>query len=295
MIDPAPHLPFLAMALEEDLGSGDRTTRALVHETRGTTADLLGRADGVLCGLPFLEALVRILDPDATVKVLVEDGARLSDGLRVATVRGKARAVLGSERTALNVIRHLSGIATLSARFVEAVRGLPVKILDTRKTTPGWRDLEKYAVRCGGAENHRRRLDDAAMIKENHLIAAFGRTGPAAIAEAVRRVRTALPPGVPLCVEVEDHDELLAVIEERVDVVMLDGFDLDGLRRAVARVRALPGPRPLLEATGGITLATVRAIAETGVDRISVGALTHSAPALDLSIRHRTEQAPTAP
>ncbi len=287
MIDPAPHLPFLAMALEEDLGGGDRTTRALVPETRRTTADLLGRADGVLCGLPFLEALVRILDPDATVEAHLEDGARLADGVRVATVHGRARAVLGSERTALNVIRHLSGIATLSARFVEAVRGLPVRILDTRKTTPGWRELEKYAVRCGGAQNHRLRLDDAAMIKENHLITAFGRTGPAAVAEAVRRVRASLPPAVPLCVEVEDHDELLAVVEERVDVVMLDGFDLAGLRRAVATVRALPARRPLLEATGGITLETVRSVAETGVDRISVGALTHSAPALDLSIRHR--------
>lgn len=287
MIDPTPFLPFLATALEEDLGNGDRTSLALLPETRRTTADLLGRVNGVLSGLPFLEALVRILDPEAEVESFLEDGAALSDGVVVATVRGRARAVLGSERTALNVIRRLSGIATLASRFVAAVAGLPVKILDTRKTTPGWRELEKYAVRCGGAENHRRRLDDAAMLKENHLLAAFGRTGPAAIAEAVRRLRSTLPDGFPIYVEVENEKELAAVADERVDVIMLDGFDLDGLRRAVATIHARKAPRPLLEATGGVTLETVRAIAETGVDRISVGALTHSAPALDLSMRHR--------
>jgi nicotinate-nucleotide pyrophosphorylase (carboxylating) len=287
MIDPAPFLPFLATALEEDLGKGDRTSEVLVPSTRATTADLLGREGGVLCGLPFLEPLVRILDPDASVEGFVADGARVADGTLVATVRGRARAVLGAERTALNVIRRLSGIATLAARFVAAVEGLPVKILDTRKTTPGWRELEKYAVRCGGAENHRKRLDDGAMLKENHLLAAYGRTGPAAIAEAVRRLRGALPEGFPICVEVEDLDELAAVADEDVDVVMLDGFDLAGLAHAVRWVRARPGRHPLLEATGGVTLATVRAIAQTGVDRISVGAMTHSAPALDLSLRHR--------
>ena len=287
MIDPTPFLPFLATALKEDLGRGDRTSEVLVASTKTTTADLLGRADGVLCGLPFLEALVRILDPEATVETFLVDGDRLRDGVVVATVRGRARAVLGSERTALNVIRRLSGIATLASRFVAAVAGLPVRILDTRKTTPGWRELEKYAVRTGGAENHRKRLDDAAMVKENHLLAAFGHTGPAAIAEAVHRLRAAVPEDFPICVEVENDEELAAVADERVDVIMLDGFDLEGLRRAVAFVRARAAPRPLLEATGGITLETVRSIAQTGVDRISVGALTHSAPALDLSIRHR--------
>jgi len=290
VIDPAPFLPFLATALEEDLGHGDRTSMALVPETRRTTADLLGREDGVACGLPFLEALVRILDPDAEVEFRLRDGEALADGVVAATVRGRARAVLGSERTALNVIRRLSGIATLTSRFVAAVRGLPVQILDTRKTTPGWRELEKYAVRCGGGTNHRRRLDDAAMLKENHLLAAFGRTGPAAVAEAVRRLRAALPEHFPIYVEVENQEELAAVADERVDVILLDGFDLDGLRRAVEFVHARREPHPLLEATGGVTLASVRAIAQTGVDRISVGALTHSAPALDLSMRHRRHE-----
>jgi nicotinate-nucleotide pyrophosphorylase (carboxylating) len=194
----------------------------------------------------------------------------------------------------LNVLRHLSGIATLTRRFVDAVAGLPVTVLDTRKTTPGWRDLEKYAVRCGGGKNHRLRLDDGAMLKENHLLASFGRTGPAAISEAVDRLRANLPKGFPLCVEVETLEELAAVVDEGAEILMLDGFSRDDLRRAVAAVKGAKGgkgAKPLLEATGGITLETVRAIAETGVDRISVGALTHSAPALDLSIRHRPRTA----
>jgi nicotinate-nucleotide pyrophosphorylase (carboxylating) len=286
-IDPAPHLPFLANALAEDLGKGDATTKALVPEGATSVADLIAKEEGVLCGLPLLEPTVRILDPDATVEALAKDGDRVVPGQRLAVVRGRSRAILGSERTALNVIRRLSGIATLTARFVDAVRGLPVAIFDTRKTTPGWRDLEKYAVRCGGGRNHRLRLDDGAMVKENHLTAAFGRTGPAALSEAVRRLRAALPAGFPVCIEVEDAAELAAVADEGLEVVMLDNFDLEGLRQAVAYVRSRPGPHPQLEATGGVSLATVRAIAETGVERISVGALTHSAPALDLSLRHR--------
>ncbi len=287
MLDPAPFLPFLATALSEDLGKGDPTSRAIVPEATRSEADLVAREDGVACGIPLVEPLVRILDPDASVEVRLPDGSRVQDGDVVATIRGNARAILATERTALNFVRRLSGIATLTARFVSAVAGLPVAVYDTRKTTPGWRDLEKYAVRCGGGKNHRLRLDDAAMVKENHLLAAFGRTGPAALSEAVRRVRAALSAGVPLCVEVETEEEMEAVLAERIDVLMLDGWALDALRRAAALVRARSSPRPLLEATGGVTLANVRAIAETGVDRVSVGALTHSAPALDLSVRHR--------
>jgi nicotinate-nucleotide pyrophosphorylase (carboxylating) len=290
MLDPAPYLPFLANALAEDLGRGDVTAGTLVPEDAQSTADLVAKADGVLAGLPLLEPAVRILDPDASVEPRAQDGERVADGQVLAVIRGRSRAILGSERTALNVLRHLSGVASLARRFVDAVAGLPVTVLDTRKTTPGWRDLEKYAVRCGGARNHRQRLDDGAMLKENHLLAAFGRTGPAPIGEAVRRLRRGLPAGVPLCVEVETLEELAAVGDEGADVVMLDGFSLEDLRRAVAWARARPR-RPALEATGGITLDNVRAIAETGVDRVSVGAMTHSAPALDLSIRHRPREA----
>lgn len=287
MLDITPHLPLLATALAEDLGKGDVTSTALVPEGTRGTADLVAKEAGTLCGIPLVEPLVRILDPDASVEVVTGDGSRVADGDVLAVIRGRARAILATERTALNFVRRLSGIATTTARYVSAVAGLPVTVYDTRKTTPGWRDLEKYAVRCGGGSNHRMRLDDAAMIKENHLVEAFGRTGPAAVAEAVRRARAACPPGTPLLVEVETEAELEAIADEAVDVVMLDGWPLDALARAVAFVRAKGPPRPLVEATGGVTLDNVRAIAETGVDRVSVGALTHAAPALDLSVRHR--------
>jgi nicotinate-nucleotide pyrophosphorylase (carboxylating) len=278
---------FFDWILAEDLGEGDVTTEALVAADASTVADVVSKADGVVCGLGVFLPLVRRLDPDARVEPAAVDGDRVRTGQRLLTVRGRARAVLSTERTALNVARRASGIATLTARFVEAVRGLPVDVYDTRKTTPGWRDLEKHAVRCGGGENHRLRLGDAAMLKENHLLCAFGRTGPDAIREGVRRLRATLPAGFPVCVEVEDLAELDAALEEPVDVVMLDGFALNDLARAVATVRARPRPRPAVEATGNVTLDVVRAIAETGVDRVSVGALTHSAPAFDLSMRHR--------
>ncbi|MBL9086195.1 MAG: carboxylating nicotinate-nucleotide diphosphorylase [Planctomycetia bacterium] len=286
---PALDPRFLDWILAEDLGAGDATTDAVVPADATTVADVVAKADGVLCGIDVFEPLLRRLDPAGRVEVRVRDGATVAPGQRLATIRGRARAVLSTERTALNVARHLSGVATLTAAFVAAVAGLPTTVHDTRKTLPGWRELEKYAVRCGGGRNHRMRLDDAAMVKENHLLTGLGRTGPAAIVEAVARLRRARPTGLPIYVEVEDRAELEAVLPLGVDVVMLDNFALDDLRRAVAYVRSRPGPHPRLEATGGITLATVRAIAETGVDRVSVGALTHSAPALDLSVRHRAE------
>ena len=287
MLDASAHRKFLTHALEEDLGHGDPTTLALVPEGARATADLVAREAGVVAGLPLVEPLVRILDPEARVECAVKDGEAVPAGAVLATVRGRARAVLSAERTALNVVRRLSGVATLARRFVDAVSGFPVEIVDTRKTTPGWRDLEKYAVTCGGAKNHRLRLDDAAMVKENHLLEAFGRTGPDAVRAGVARVRAAIPQGMRLYVEVEDEAEMRAAVGAGADVVMLDGWDSAALTRAVAWVAGRPAPRPLLEATGGITLDTVRAVAATGVDRISVGALTHSAPALDLSLVHR--------
>jgi len=287
VLDPASHLDFLAAALAEDQAGSDRTSLALVPPDATGVADVHAHAGGTLAGLPLVEPLLRLLDPDATVESEYQDGDEFAERAVVATWRGRSQALLGAERTALNLLRRLCGVATETSRFVAAVAGTRARILDTRKTTPGWRELEKYAVRCGGGENHRMRLDDAAMIKENHLLAAFGRTGKEAIAEAVVRARRALPPGVPLCVEVETLDELEAVLPHRPDVVMLDGFDLGDLRRAVRRVAASPAPRPQTEATGGVTLETVEAIAAAGVDRISVGSITHSAPAVDLSLRFR--------
>lgn len=281
---------FLDRALAEDLGAsgeGDVTGLAVVPADAVATADVVAKEEGVLCGVGSFLALLARLDPEGRATGLASDGARIAPGDRLLTLVGRARAVLACERTALNLARHLSGVATLTARYVAAVAGLPVEVYDTRKTLPGYRVLEKYAVRCGGGRNHRMGLSDAAMVKENHLLSGLGRTGAAAIAEAVARIRAARGRSVPVFVEVEDEDELDAALRARADVVMLDGFDVPGLARAVARVRAAPRPHPRLEATGGITLRTVRAVAETGVDRISVGALTHSAPALDLSVRHR--------
>jgi nicotinate-nucleotide pyrophosphorylase (carboxylating) len=241
----------------------------------------------VLAGLPLAGPVFRSLDPDADVTCHLEDGERVAAGSRVLTVRGLARAVLSGERTALNLLCHLSGVATLTAAFVEAAMATGVRILDTRKTLPGWRALEKYAVCCGGGENHRMDLADAAMVKENHLYAAFGRTGPDAIREAVTRCKAALPEGLPLYVEVENHEELEAAASAGASVLMLDGFDLGDIRRAVKTVRGLPPPRPELEVTGGVTLENVAAFAAAGAQRISIGALTHSAPALDLHLRVR--------
>jgi nicotinate-nucleotide pyrophosphorylase (carboxylating) len=285
VLHPDAHLPLLDAALREDAAEHDLTTRALVPEEAQGSAEVVAKERGVLAGLPLVAPLLRQLDPTGAVEALAQDGDEVAPGTRVAVLRARSRALLAAERPALNFLRHLSGVATLTARFVEAVAGTRARILDTRKTTPGWRDLEKHAVRCGGGENHRMRLDDAAMLKENHLLASVGRTGPAAIAAAVERLRTALPPDVPLHVEVESLEELEAVLPLRPDVVMLDGLDLGDVRRAVVRVRASAEPRPLVEATGGVTLENVEALAATGVDRISVGALTHSAPALDLSMR----------
>jgi len=287
LLDAAAHLPFLARALEEDHAAHDVTTRALVDETASARADVVVRAPGVLAGLPLALPVFRLLDPAAEVVLHQADGEGVAEGSIALTVHARARAILSAERTVLNLLGHLSGIATLTQAFVEAATGTGVVILDTRKTTPGLRTLEKYAVACGGGEPHRQDLEDAVMIKENHLYAAYGKTGPEAIGDAIRRCREAAPPGRRLHVEVENEGELEAALAEGPDVIMLDGFDLEGLRRAVRRVREHPAPRPRLEATGGVRLETVSSLAATGVDRLSSGALTHSAPSLDISLRVR--------
>lgn len=289
-LDPSAHRLFLEAALAEDRVADDVTTAALLERDRPVTADLFAKQAGVICGLPLVGEVFRLLDPAAATESLVADGAAVAAGTRVAIVRARAGALLRGERTALNVLQRLSGIATRTAAFVR--RAGSVGVYDTRKTTPGWRALEKYAVRCGGGGNHRMDLADAAMIKENHLVAAHGRTGADVLAAAVRACRERLPAGVRLYVEVEDRAELEAALaaagDRRADlVIMLDDFDLEDLRAAVAHVRRLPAPRPQLEATGGVTLERAEALAATGVDRVSAGSLTHSAPALDLSLKIR--------
>ncbi len=280
--------PHLERALEEDHARSDLTAQAVVEDAeRRVTADVVARASGTLAGLPLAEPIFRLLDPEVVVTLHYEDGEGVGENAKILTVEGRARAILSAERTVLDFLGHLSGVATLTAAYVEAALGTGVDILDTRKTTPGWRALEKYAVVCGGGVNHRMDLEDAAMVKESHLYAAFGHTGPDAIREAAQRCRAALPEGRILYVEVENLAELDAAIDAGADVAMLDGFDLGLIRQAVQRIRKVAPPRPKLEITGGVTLETVGAYAATGVSRISIGALTHSAPQLDVSLRIR--------
>lgn len=266
-------------ALEEDVGEGDWTTLWTVDGDAVGRAEIVARDALVVAGT---EAAVRVLgavDPSLRTTVEATDGTEVERGEPVLRVEGPIRSILTAERTALNFLGRLSGVATLTRRFVRAVEGTGARIVDTRKTTPGWRLLEKAAVVAGGAENHRMGLHDMVLIKENHVAAAGG------IEAAVARVRGADDRGLEVEVEVEDLKELETVLGLGVDRVLLDNMDRGTLERAVFRVRSEPGARPLLEASGNVTLETVRRVAETGVDLISVGALTHSAPVADLSLR----------
>lgn len=256
--------------LAEDIGAGDVTTNALVSEHATCRAAIVVKEVGVVCGLDVAAAIFAELG--ATLERLVEDGACVDPG-PVAHVTGPARAVLTGERVALNLLGRLSGIATLTRRFVDAVAGTGATVLDTRKTTPGLRALEKHAVACGGGENHRHRLDDGVLIKDNHLRLAGG------VAAAVCRMHAAAT-SLPIEVEAETLAQVAEALDAGADAILLDNMTLDELREAVA----LTAGRAKLEASGGVTLDTVRAIAETGVDCVSVGALTHSARALDLSL-----------
>ncbi len=265
--------PLIELALAEDIGPGDITTQAtLSGGTRGE-AVIVAREGGVLAGLPVATAVFQTVDSGIAVEELAQDGEPLAPGEVVAHLRGPLAGILTAERVALNFLTRLSGIATLTSRFVDAVAPYPAVILDTRKTTPGWRKLEKYAVRCGGGMNHRLGLYDQVLIKDNH-VAACG-----SISKAVERVRAAAL-GVPIEVEVRTLAELEEALALGVDRILLDNMDLPTLREAVR----LAGGRVPLEASGGITLENVAQVAACGVDFISVGALTHSAPALDLSL-----------
>jgi nicotinate-nucleotide pyrophosphorylase (carboxylating) len=265
-------------ALAEDVGQGDLTTLAVIPAAARAEALVVTREPGVVAGLPVLEAVFAAIDPALAVERRVAEGDTAAAGAALARVAGAARAILTGERVALNLLQRLCGIATLTARYVAAVRGLPVRILDTRKTTPGLRALEKYAVRAGGGTNHRFGLYDAMMLKDNHLalLAAHG----VDLGEALGRARAAAGPMVRIEVEAETVEQARAAAEAGADMILLDNMSPALLREAVAAVAG----RALLEASGGITLETVRAVAETGVDYISVGALTHSARALDIGL-----------
>ncbi len=268
--------------LEEDLGpTGDLTSQVTIPaELRGQGV-FVARAPGILAGLPVAAEVIAAVDPNLVFQPLVEDGSSVAAGTRLATVAGPMRSLLAAERTALNCLQHLSGIATRTRQFVAAVASLPSQILDTRKTLPGWRHLEKYAVRCGGGHNHRIGLFDGILIKDNHLAALAG--SGQAITVAVQAARARVGHSMPVEVEVDTLTQLDEALACRPDIVLLDNMGPDVLREAVRR-RNAAAPGVLLEASGGVTLATVRAIAESGVERISVGALTHSAPGLDIAL-----------
>jgi nicotinate-nucleotide pyrophosphorylase (carboxylating) len=262
-------------ALHEDLGrAGDLTTLATIPADRTAKAVIAARKPGVVAGLPFARAAFAQMDASVHFEALVDDGARLMPGDVVARISGNARAILSAERVALNYLGRLSGIATLTGLFVDKVAHTQAKIVDTRKTTPGLRAFEKYAVRCGGGMNHRYGLDDAILIKDNHIAVAGG------VAAALRAAKAVAGHLVKIEIEVDNLDQLAQVIAEGADVVLLDNMAPDMLRRAVTLVAG----RMRTEASGGVDLGTVKAIAESGVDMISIGALTHSAMVLDLGL-----------
>jgi nicotinate-nucleotide pyrophosphorylase (carboxylating) len=263
-------------ALAEDVGTGDVTTEAVVDSGAVGTAELVLREPGIVCGLHAAEEVFRTLDPDIAFEVLVDEGDVVESApAAVAVISGRLRALLTGERTALNFLGRLSGIATLTHRYVDAVAGTGVAILDTRKTTPGLRALEKHAVACGGGRNHRFGLDDGVLVKDNHLNAA------GSIADAVSRLQDVTE--LPVEIECDTLDQVSEALAAGADAILLDNMTLDELRESVV----LAGARVRLEASGGVSLDTVRSIAETGVDELSVGALTHSARSLDVSMELR--------
>lgn len=262
-------------ALEEDRAFDDVTTLAVVPQSARARAEMVARSAGVIAGLPLAARVFEMLDGATHCRALVRDGTHVAAGTSVLEVEGSARAVLSAERVALNFAQRLSGIATLTARYVDAVRGTRAKILDTRKTTPGLRALEKYAVLCGGGQNHRADLAAAVLIKDNHLESVNGD-----IALAVRRARDLAPKGIQVEVECDTREQVGRAIDAGADVILLDNMSPREMSLCVEMVNGLA----IVEASGGITLETVRAVAETGVDWISVGALTHSVPALDLAL-----------
>jgi len=266
------------IALAEDIGSGDVTTLSIVPEDAKAKAVMRAREHLVVSGLSLAETTFRELDSDLHIFYAAQDGERAAPGAVLLRIEGSARPMLTAERVSLNFVQQLSGIATLTSQFVEAIQGTRAEILDTRKTTPGWRRLEKYAVACGGGHNHRFGLFDMVLVKDNHL-AALKSESPNAIAAALQRARTAHPE-LRIEVEADTLDQVEQAVEAGADLILLDNMNPVQLRLAVQKCKG----RAQTEASGGVTLASVRAIAETGVDFISVGALTHSARAMDVGL-----------
>ncbi len=270
--------PLLHQWLIEDLGRGDRTTDAILSSANTAgVAELRLKQNGVVAGLPLLERVFQKLDSHAVVKTIVQEGELVTAGTTIATIEGSLAALLMGERVALNLVMRLGGIATLTRRYVEQIADLPTQLVDTRKTTPGLRVLEKYATAVGGAQNHRFGLDDAVMIKDNHIVAAGG------IAIAIQRVRQTSPFVLAIEVETEDFDQVKEAVAHGADIIMLDNMAIAQMKEAVAYIRS-KNPRIKIEASGNVTLSNLRPIAETGVDFISTSAPITQSSWLDLSL-----------
>lgn len=266
---------FIRRTLEEDMGSGDITTLATVPENALANGRIVAKEPGVVCGLHVAKRVFYLLDPSVTLDFLVSEGDEVQKGDLIATISGNARTVLSGERTALNLMQRLSGIATRTRAAVRAVEGTKTKIVDTRKTTPLMRNLEKYAVRVGGGTNHRTGLADGVLIKDNHIVAAGG------IAAAVAGARRVAPHTLKIEVEVENFEQLHEALDAGADIIMLDNMSIEDMKKAVSLVAG----RALTEASGNMGEKDLRAVAECGVDLISIGALTHSVKALDISMK----------
>ena len=266
--------PTIEHALQEDIGDGDITTNTVIPGEMQTTATMTAKADGVVAGLPVAERVFRKLNPDIEWTSNIEDGSFVKKGDVLVQVKGSFRALLTGERLALNFLQRMSGIATETSKYVEAVREFPTEILDTRKTVPGLRLLDKYAVKMGGGTNHRIGLYDMVMIKDNHIKVAGG------ITQAVRTIRSAISEGVKIEVETTNLNEVEEAIAAGADIIMLDNMDNDTMKRGVELING----RAKVEASGNMTLERVKEVAATGVDYISIGALTHSVKALDISM-----------
>jgi nicotinate-nucleotide pyrophosphorylase (carboxylating) len=269
---------LICQAIAEDFSQGDMTTEALIPETSQSKALVTAKARGIIAGTEVSKQVFLKVDPKLEVDILIKDGAEVKLGDVIARIEGRTASILKAERVALNFLQRLSGIASETARYVQAVKGLPVLITDTRKTSPGLRTLEKYAVRVGGGKNHRMHLADGILIKDNH-IAVLRRRG-LSIKEIVAKARHKASPELKIEVEVKTPEEAIQAAEAGADIVMLDNMNLKDMRQAVRLIKG----RALIEASGGITLESVRDVAETGVDLISIGALTHSPKALDISL-----------
>jgi nicotinate-nucleotide pyrophosphorylase (carboxylating) len=265
---------LIELALEEDLGAGDVTTAAVLGERRPAVARIVARQELVVCGLPVARAVFAALDPEVAFQTQCSEGTRASPGSVLAVLEGAADSLLSGERVALNFLQRLSGVATVARRYVEAAAGSGLLVTDTRKTLPGWRTLDKYAVRVGGARNHRAALDAGILIKDNHIAAAGG------VRAAVERARDRAPHPLRVEVEVRDLAELQEALDAGAEIVLLDNMNLEQIAAAVD----MAGKRCLLEVSGGVTLERIGALAATGAHLVSVGALTHSAPAADISM-----------